>query len=166
MSTPAEPQSVQQPDHEQPISDEVIALVDQPDFASNMEMIDLATKDDEEPSQKASPGILDLQSKFKFSHLFLFAAAILQVEPRPKKAKIDLDIRKFIIRQHSEEQTTNALPGDSNQASTVDELLASGATRKRDHAKEVEARKFNPDWVGEFPWLRMTADGRLLEGTN
>jgi hypothetical protein len=34
MSTPAEPQSVQQPDHEQQISDEVIDLVDQPDSAS------------------------------------------------------------------------------------------------------------------------------------
>jgi hypothetical protein len=36
MSTPAEPRSVQQPDHEQPISDEVIDLVDQPDSASNL----------------------------------------------------------------------------------------------------------------------------------
>ncbi|KAL4540227.1 hypothetical protein Ndes2526A_g03222 [Nannochloris sp. 'desiccata'] len=102
-----------------------------------MEMIDLGTKDDEKPSQTASPDA---------------------VEPRPKKAKIDIDIRTFIIRQHSEGQTTNALPGGSNQASTVDELLASGAgtARKRDHAKEDEGRKFNPDWVDDFPWLRMT----------
>ena len=60
MSTPSNPQSVQQPEHDQAITDEVINLVDQPDSPSDNDMTDLGSDSDEGSPQKVSPVVVDL----------------------------------------------------------------------------------------------------------
>ena len=58
MSTPSNPQSVQQPEHDQINTADVITLVDHPDSTSDEEMTDLGSDSDEESPQKFSPVVV------------------------------------------------------------------------------------------------------------
>jgi len=75
MSIPSNPQSVQQPENDQAINDEVIDLAEQADSSSDTE-----SDSDGESPQKVSPAVVDLQANFQISNLnqpgsFLLAAA-------------------------------------------------------------------------------------------
>ncbi|KAH7617309.1 hypothetical protein Ndes2526B_g07914 [Nannochloris sp. 'desiccata'] len=80
MSIPSNPQSVQQPENDQAINDEVIDLAEQADSSSDEEMTDTESDSDGESPQKVSPAVVDLQANFQISNLnqpgsFLLAAA-------------------------------------------------------------------------------------------
>ncbi|KAL4523100.1 hypothetical protein Ndes2526A_g07811 [Nannochloris sp. 'desiccata'] len=86
MSIPSNPQSVQQPENDQAINDEVIDLAEQADSSSDEEMTDTESDSDGESPQKVSPAVVDLQANFQISNLnqpgsFLLAAADIGEDP-------------------------------------------------------------------------------------
>ncbi|KAG7669966.1 hypothetical protein KSW81_008107 [Nannochloris sp. 'desiccata'] len=134
MSTPSNPQSVQQPEHDQVITDEVISLVDQPASTSDEEMIELGSESDAESPQKEEP----------------------------KSKRLKGGIRDFLILISNEAQPINGNGNQQSAVDGLVAAAAGSGSKKREYAKEEGQRKFQSEWVDLYPWLRMTPAGNLF----